>query len=185
MYFAMFSRLRKGRRGQQPCIFHCGRAFGKGEATKTLHLKVFPRLGKGRRGKTRCSLQGFYAFGKGEGATHVAFYCVFAHSEKGEGAKNLVLSIVLTHSERAKRPKTLHLKVFPRLGKGRRGKTRCILQNVCAFGMGEGANHVVFYSVLAPSERAKGPKGFPKAFQRLQSRPRFSKRFPKGFPKVF
>ena len=36
LYFTLFSRLQKKRRGQTQCIVHCFRAFGNGEAAKHL-----------------------------------------------------------------------------------------------------------------------------------------------------
>ena len=176
LYFAVFPRLRKGRRGQKPCIFHCGLAFGKGEATKKLafesvsapwerakgqkplYFTRFLLLRRRRRGQTPYILQYFRAFGMGEGANNLVLYNNFAPSEKAKG------------------PNTLYFQLFSRLRKGRRGQTRRILQCFRAFGMGErgqtpcifhcfrvsfgtgeGATNLVFYCVFVSSERVKLP----------------------------
>ena len=154
----MCSRLRKGLWGQKPCLLQCFRAFGKGEGAKSLvfsivvspserakrpknlHLKVFPRLGKGRRGKNHCISQGFCSFGEGEGARHLTFYNIFAPSEWAKG------------------PTTLYCTIILRLRRRRKGQTPCIFNCFRAFGKGEGAKHVAFYNVFAPSEWAKGAK---------------------------
>ena len=72
-----------------------------------------------------------------------------------------------------RRHKILYFTLFSRHRKRQKGTKQCVLQGVRAFGKGQKAQNTVFYSVFAPSEKAKRPKTlYFTMFSRLRKRPK-------------
>ena len=174
MYFIMCSRLRKGFQGQKTMyVTMFSRLRKRRRCQKPLYFKLCSRLRKGATCQKHCILQCVRTSGNGAGAKDHVCYNVFAPAGKTQGPKKNTFYNVFASSEKANVPNTLYFTMFSRLRKGPRTQPLCILQGFRAFGKGRNAQHIVFYIVFAPSEKAKRPKTlYFTLFSRLRTRRR-------------